>query len=371
MELSPEDSLRLNVLLAQELHAIRIDDSNMIVYALSARGDAKVQLNPNCKDDKYVKLVKELFSTHALGSPGGYPIYLRRWTRMGQARSDNLSKLLLLGEPEAVVAVVHAPGISDEIARRAWWAMPSSENARRMLSREAVANAEIGKELADFLVEFMPFEEDPIAMMDSVRLVLQRPGLISNEVRESVWKKAKRKNAFYVGYLASLPDDLPEQEAPHRDYERLKEQMSALVEAGNAIAIQLLRSHSAAGQSYLHTVETVLKKPSNQDVVVVLFDTVRDYFSGIRPFDGYVQQMEQLKALLESTMDSPSIELKEVLEVVPEQKQNIEDMLMLSLIGERLLAPIFAITDAVGSVMRKKIEPVALPIQASLERLRQ
>lgn len=371
MELSPEDSLRLNVLLAQELHAIRIDDSNMIVYALSARGDAKVQLNPNCKGDKYIKLVKELFSTHALGSPGGYPIYLRRWTRMGQARTDNLSKLLLLGEPEAVVAVVHAPGISDEIARRAWWAMPSSENARRMLSREAVANSKIGKELADFLVEFMPFEEEPIAMMDSVRLVLQRPGLISDEVRDSVWKKAKRKNAFYVGYLASLPDELPEQLATHKDYEHLKEQLSPLIEANNAIAIQLLRSHSAAGQTYLHTVETVLNKPSNQDVVVMLFDTVRNYFASIRPFDGWVEDLEQLLELADTAIDAPAEDLKAVLDLLPEQKNNLHDMLLLSLIGERLLTPIFAITDAVGSVMRKKIEPVAIPVQASLERLRQ
>lgn len=371
MELSPEDSLRLNVLLAQELHAIRIDDSNMIVYALSAKGDAKVKLNPNCKDDKYIKLVKELFSTHALGSPGGYPIYLRRWTRMGQARSDNLSKLLLLGEPEAVVAVVHAAGISDEIARRAWWAMPSSENARRMLSREAVANSEIGKELADFLVEFMPFEEEPIAMMDSVRLVLQRPGLISDEVRDSVWKKAKRKNAFYVGYLASLPDALPEQLAPHRDYERLQEQLATLIEAGNAIATQLLRSHSAAGQSYLHTVETVLNKPSNQDVVVMLFDVVRDYFSAIRPSEECVQDIQQLMELVDAAMNAPGGELTAVLDLLPEQKDNLRDMLVLSLIGERLLAPIFAITDAVGSVMRKKIEPVAVPIQACLDRLRQ
>ena len=370
MELSPEDSLRLNVLLAQELHAIRIDDSNMIVYALSARGDAKVQLNPNCKDEKYIKLVKELFSTHALGSPGGYPIYLQRWTRMGQARSDNLSKLLLLGEPEAIVAVVHAPGISDEIARRAWWAMPNSENARRMLSREAVANSEIGKELADFLVEFMPFEEEPMAMMESVRLVLQRPDLISPEVCDSVWKKAKRKNAFYVGYLASMPDTLPEQRAAHADYESVKQTLSSLTDAGNPYAVQLLRVLSAAGQTYLHTVETVLDKPSNQDVVVLLFDTVRDYFATIRPAEVCVRSMEQLQALVDEALASPDEALQAVLSQAPEQTQRLKDMLLLSLIGERLLAPIFALTDAVGSVMRNKIEPVALPVKQTLQRLR-
>ena len=44
---------------------------------------------------------------------------------MGQARDDSLAQLLLLGEPEAVVAAVHAPGLTDELAARAWWAMPN------------------------------------------------------------------------------------------------------------------------------------------------------------------------------------------------------------------------------------------------------
>ena len=109
MELSAEDNLRLNVLLAQELHAVRIDESKMIVYALTGKGEAKVPLNPTGKDEAYIKEVKALFSTHVMGSPGGYPVYLKRWTRMGQARDESLAQLLLLGEPEAVVAAVHAP----------------------------------------------------------------------------------------------------------------------------------------------------------------------------------------------------------------------------------------------------------------------
>jgi hypothetical protein len=62
MELSAEDNLRLNVLLAQELQAVRIDESKMIVYALTEKGEAKVQLNSNCKDEKYIKEIKALFS---------------------------------------------------------------------------------------------------------------------------------------------------------------------------------------------------------------------------------------------------------------------------------------------------------------------
>jgi len=44
--------------------------------------------------------------------------------------------------------------LSDELAARAWWAMPSAENARRMLEKPAVAAGNTGKELAEFLIEF-------------------------------------------------------------------------------------------------------------------------------------------------------------------------------------------------------------------------
>ena len=105
MELSPEDALRINVLLASPIEAVRIDESSMTVHALSGKGEARVKLNPNCRDESYLRMVREALSSHVLGSPGGYPVYLKRWTRMGHARDEILESLLLLGEPEAVAAV--------------------------------------------------------------------------------------------------------------------------------------------------------------------------------------------------------------------------------------------------------------------------
>ena len=125
MDLTPEDALRINVLLAGPVEAIRIDESRMAIHALSGKGEAKIQLNPNCRDESYLRRVRETLSSHVLGSPGGYPVFLKRWTRMGQARDEILESLLKLGEPEAVVAVVNASGITDELARRAWWASTS------------------------------------------------------------------------------------------------------------------------------------------------------------------------------------------------------------------------------------------------------
>lgn len=134
LELSSEDTLRLNVLV-NNVEAIRIEERSLTVFGLSARGEARVQLNPTGRSDQYLRAVREFLSSCALGSPSGYPVHLNRWTRMGQARDANLAKLLMLGEPEAITAVVCAPGLTEELARRAWWVDSTSENARRMLAR--------------------------------------------------------------------------------------------------------------------------------------------------------------------------------------------------------------------------------------------
>ena len=105
VDLSSEDALRLNVLLANKPQAIRLDESSITLHALTDKGEAKISLKPNCRDDLYLRKVREVLSGHVLGSPGGYPVYLKRWSRMGQARNEILEKLLLLGEPEAVAAM--------------------------------------------------------------------------------------------------------------------------------------------------------------------------------------------------------------------------------------------------------------------------
>ena len=168
MELSNEDLLRLNVLLANPIEAIRIDESTMTVCGLTGTTEAKVKLHATGRSEKYLRQVRELLSGHVLGSPGGYPAYLQRWTRMGQTRDARLAELLLLGDPEAVVAVAGAPGLTDDLARRAWWALPTPENARCMLERECVVAGAMGKVLADYLVEYLPFETEPLHMINTV-----------------------------------------------------------------------------------------------------------------------------------------------------------------------------------------------------------
>ena len=372
MQLSQEDSLRINVLLNQSLQAVRIDEGKMMVYGLTERGEATIKLNPNCKDETYVRRIKEVISSHVLGSPGGYPVFLKRWTRMGQARSESLESLLKLGEPEAVIAVVGAKGITDEIARRAWWAMPNADNARRMLAGADIVSGEMGKILAEFLIEFLPFEEEPRNMIESVRLVLQ-PELISDKAVADLWKKGGRKNAYLVGFLISRPHNLPQTATPHTLFAEHQATLKQLA-TDNSIADMLLTLLDTAGQAYLATIQQVLKKPANQDVVVALFDTIDHYLRPVRPHGEKRRDIEQIvieaKQFCEIEQSCQYQQaLTELKQACPSLLPLIESVFVLSCAGEQLVAPIFAKTDAVGSVMRRKLEPILTPLNQHIARL--
>lgn len=368
MQLSSEDQLRLNVLVAQPLQAVRIDESRMCVHVLSEKGDASVQLNPTCKDEKYVRLVRQFLSTYYLGSPGGYPVYLKRWTRMGQARDDSLEKLLLVGEPEAVAAVVHAPGLTDELARRAWWSNATAENARRMLEKESVVKGSMGEELAKFLIEFLPFEEHQKAIIDSVRLVLQ-PGLISEELRAEVWKRGTRKNVYYIGFLQQTPNDLPVAANAYPAWNDICVNVQAEVDAGNKIAKLLCQILSSAGQAFLQTTELVLKKPNDQEAVAAILNAIGEYFDG---YENEVSSWRDIEAL-QNHVEQYHQEHQEIqrLSVLNQSLlPQLKAIFYLSMINETLVDPIFGKTDAIGSVMRKKIEPVITPIIENIRVLR-
>lgn len=372
MELSAEDALRLNVLLANDLYAVRIDESAMILYGFSERGESKVRLNPTCRDELYIRRVREALSSHVLGSPGGYPIYLRRWTRMGQARDDSLEKLLLLGEPEAVVAVVHAPGLTDELARRAWWAMPTADNARKMLTRDTVARGAMGPVLAQYLIDYLPFEEDHHAMIESVRLILQ-PGLIDAETRLRIWNKARSKNTYYVGFLLATPDDLPEPEPAHPALAPMLTALGPLADGGNVYARLLRRLLDVPGQTFLKTTDVVLRKPNNQDVTVALMEAIREYFLDAACPGARLQDIAEIDAQVGiRCSDCAQCEphLAELLRQMPNVEPLIRAALTLSAVGERLVAPVFARTDAIGTVMRRKLEPITQPLLKQLAVLR-
>ncbi len=346
-EISATDSLLLNVLLTQEPRALRIDESRMIVYALTAKGEAKVTLTPNCDEGLYLRRIKELLSSHVLGSPGGYPVFLDRWTRMGQVRDSLLEQLLLLGESEAVVAVAHAPGLNESLARRVWWAMPDAANARQMLKHPAVASSEIGRELAAFLLEFLPFEQEAGHMLESVRLVLQ-PGLIDADEMQQLWRRAQIKRSMLVGFLLAMPDRLPLEVAAHPALTTHARALEPTLAAGDARLAAMRRVFSAPGQAFLQTCDLALARVIDQEVSVALFEAIAHYFADCRCSERNFRDVEALEdAVRQWRWDND-----------PALDTYARSICFLSSISVDLLDPIFSKTDAVGSGMRRKIKPI-------------
>ncbi|MDD5390392.1 MAG: hypothetical protein PHD37_13680 [Gallionellaceae bacterium] len=382
-DLSPEDSFRLQVLLAQDLRAVRIEESEAspVLHALTDKGEASIPLSPNCRLDKYLRLIRELLSGHALGSPGGYPVYLSRWTRHGQMEGLNLGRLLLTGEPEAVVAVVHSPALTDELARDAWWAMPSIENARLMLGREKVARGTMGPVLADFLVEHLPFLQDEhLDIMDTV-VVLLYSGALSDDSRVAIWRRGKQVNTHYVAFLevagwercAPGPETTPEPPPEGaksflgRPGERLAGRqllplplparadrdlrladMALLLESGDLAAHALARALEAQGQTFLAAAEAILERPETQEVVNRTLNALGRYFS----------------AGVAEARDESRMNVCQALE------PHLEAAARLARMSEEQVAPIFARSTAIGSLMRRKIEPVVSGVLADIRLLR-
>lgn len=366
MTLASQDALRINVLLANKPLAIRIHESSMTLFGLSEKGELKIELNPDCRDEQYIKKIKEMLSGHVLGSPGGYPVYLQRWTRMGQMRDDNLEQLLLLGEPEAVIALACASGITNELAKRAWWALEDAENARRMLISDAVRQGSMGRVLAAYLVEYLPFESEPEQMMMTVSLVLQ-PGLIDAGMKAELWKKSQRKNPYLVGFLSSCADSIPDQQPPTPGYLQLQSTLED--ENENAVAQLLLRVMSPPGQAFLATAIKVLSKPTTQEMVTTTLDVLADYFSAMRPQGRVDQTLDEIEQDAADYIVNGSSEVQGIMRQCADCEQLLYTMRLLSGMSYGVVRPVLSDSTAIGSLMRRKLEPVMTPLLQHIRNL--
>lgn len=349
-ELSPEDELRLNVLFNTDLKAVRIDESTMTLWALTPQGEASVPLKPNERSDRYLKKVRELLSGHVLGSPGGYPVHLTRWTRQSQAglSAQHLAQLLLIGEEEAVVAVVHSPALTDELARYAWWCMPTIEHARLMLTRGVVCCGSMGRTLVEFLVEHLAFlYEDDLAILDTVAALLHSD-VLTEEERLAVWKRGLSRNSHYVPFLELQPDRLPAPRAARSDHAAVP----AL--AGNAYATMLDKALSAQGQTFLATTGSVLERPEIQEVVNHTLNALATWCAPLRALDD-AARVETRAALLAAA---------------PQFEADCAALDALAAVDADSVRPIFLKTTAIGSLMRRKIQPVVAPLLDAIGLLR-
>jgi len=349
-ELSPEDELRLNVLFNTDLKAVRIDESNMTLWALTPQGEASVPLKPNERSDRYLKRVREMLSGHALGSPGGYPVHLTRWTRQSQAGLSNqhLAQLLLIAEEEAVVAVVHSPALTDELARYAWWCMPTIENARLMLMRDVVCQGSMGRTLAEFLVDHLAFlHEDDVGILDTVAVMLYS-GVLTDAERLAIWKRGNSRNSYYVAFLELQPDKLPNPRPARVDH------ASVPVLADNPYSVMLEKALSGQGQTFLATTALILERPENQEVVNHTLNALAQWCAPLRQADEATRRSAR-ETLLDAT---------------PQLETDCAALDALAAVDADSVRPIFLKTTAIGSLMRRKIQPIVTPLLDSIAVLR-
>jgi hypothetical protein len=178
-----------------------------------------------------------------------------------------------------------------------------------------------------------------------------------------------------------LPDALPDRQAGHSHRERVTRQLVGMLAEENPFAVQLCRLLSPAGQTYLACVEAVLKKPSNQDVMVELMCALEAYSAALplekqRKFDiaEVVHVSSELTGGADAGVDcmdgAAGQCLQALLQVLPDDERYIRAMLFLALLGEPVLDSVFSRTDAIGTVMRKKLQPVTEPIHEQIKILR-
>jgi hypothetical protein len=123
----------------------------------------------------------------------------------------------------------------------------------------------------------------------------------------------------------------------------------------------IVRVFSDRGQCFINTAVEALKKPADQEVVESLLDAIAAYFSMVKPvnfaiddIDSIIQQADQLCRSDE--------EIRAVVEQLPQLEPAIRATIILSCLSVKLVNPIFARSDAIGTMMRKKIQPVTTPV---------
>lgn len=332
MNLTTEDELRLRVLLANA-RAVRIDESRCVVYGCADANEYQVQLNPDVSAEKYVQRVRAFLSTTVLGSPRHFPAHLRRWAGQGQFDNAPLDKLLLLGDADALFAAANSPRVTEELARYIWWAAPEADIARALLRHPPVVSSVVGKNIAQWLLEYLPFETDTGTSLHSLLALLQ-PGLLPEHSRHQLWVRGRRKTVIRVAFIRACPNELAE----------LNDGAAAEVPAVNEAQRpcdwrELVRTPAAL--AFISAVIATLPNVSSQDEAIALIEAIGEFFS-------------KVAMCCESDNNDPN------------DSEVLAAMRYLATLQSEIFTPLFARSDATGSVLRKQIEPVINPVMTML-----
>lgn len=340
--LTPEDTLKFNVLIATCV-AIRVDVYKLVVVGLTAnKKEQTIMLNPLGDSSKYIQAVQKLLASQVLGSMGGYPSYLKRWSRMGQVSALNLRALLKIGNIEAVVAVANSQSLNDEVLDLVWWCATNTDQqaeiGRFLLTRDFVVAHAVGKQIANYLLEFLPFTDDTIQLIDTTNLLLQ-DGLISQAEKDKLWQQGQRKTAFLVGFIERNADNLPSNNSTITLNSDIKE---------------LERVNSEQGQIMLKTVATILKTINQEYVLYRTLEVLGSYVA--HPMIKPLADIEQCQ-----------IQAQQVAKNLGLEGEKTKARLLLASVSEQLVVSTISAHSLAGSAIRKKLSNVLTPIQSALQ----
>ena len=360
--LSPQDKLRLGVLATRNVRAVRIDESAASLSALTDEGEARIPLDPGPEPRRYFRALRDHLSELFLNLPGGYPAHIGRWTRMDSLHRDP-ERLLLLGDPEAVVAVAFADRLDARVAADVWWCSQSVEIALALLRHPGAADWPVGQELAHFMLEHLPFEEDAAIVAGALGRILQ-PGLVSGDRAAELWRRGHRRHPWRAGFFLGHPALYPDTRGEHPEYRALGERLSGRGQGRNPVGRLLLEFLGEPGRNSLAALVGALDNPREQEVVTLVFRRVQDVFRWPGPAPERPREPAAAWSLAEGLLEREEGHAGAIRPVLGDgQWECLRSLAFLCLAGEEMLVPVFGGNTFSGSVMLRHLGPVLADIR--------
>jgi hypothetical protein len=180
--------------------------------------------------------------------------------------------------------------------------------------------------------------------MDTVAVLLHS-GCIDQAGLDAIWNRGKRYNSHYVAFLEArrCPDSINASAALVDP--AVLETLRGL---GTPLADQLAEALSGRGRSFIEAAHEVLSRPETQEVVSRTLNAIGGYFQ----VPGTPAEWSKARA--------------SILDRYPDLAPATGAFEALSTVSEALTLPVFSRSTAIGSLMRRKIDPITAPIQAHL-----
>ena len=363
-QLSTQDKLRLGVLATRNVRAIRIDEAAASLSALTDAGEARIPLNPGPDPIRYFRALREHLSELFLNLPGGYPAHIGRWTRMDSLHR-NSARLLLLGDPEAVVAVAFADTIDARVAADVWWCGQNVEIALALLRHPGAADWPVGQELASFILGHLPFEEDAATVAGALGRILQ-PGLVSGDRAADLWRRGRRRHSWRAGFFLGHPALYPDTRGEHPECRVLGKRLSGHGLDRNPVALLLLEFLGEPGRNALAALAGALDNPREQEVVTLVFRRIHEVFRWPGPAPERPRESAAAWSLADDLLVREGGHAKAIRPLLGEgQWDSLRSLAFLCLVGEEMLAPVFGGNTFSGSVMLRHLGPVLADVRTA------